>query len=607
MPISRPDTAFSNRRPMADGQQGFAIVLVLCLMAVMMMILTMVLVTSTSNLTQADGYSKLSQVRAVADAGQASANYAMTEQALPLINVMLTGYVTAFARSGSSAKTAPIIPISAYPTVLTNLNAMTVVDPSGSVGSGTDAATFSTDTTFSNFRADQASFTNSGQTYYVDYKLSSTGNKGQFKRTINAAGTLRIRLGRQYLNQFLMLADDGGSQQGNFFATGMDYNGPVHINKNWQFFGQPTFSLGATTASSTVGMYTCTAGDFVQVSTQSTDCAQPNWNGSGLTYNAPTVNLPPNAFSQQNAALGLDPANTVVPTNTALCLQVNVTLPCPPVNGVYLPATGGIYVKGNASIVMSVTAGNAQVYDITVDDNTTRIVVDYVAGTTVKTTNVAVNPSTLAMTPTSISATTTRSGAPNGQLYVDGAIVGLKGPPRTGSLPNPVPTASVPTQILPAIARDTQLNVAAKTTIAVTGDVTYQDDPRSVADAKNVLGLMAGEGDIQIAASAPNDVYVHGAVIAGSTGSGFSAQNYDSRGLSGGIHLLGSMAEAVDPPRGVAYIDRTGVIQMQNGYGDDFKFDQRFLNGAVAPPFFPATSLFQAQTAWPTQSNWQEQ
>ncbi len=242
-------------------------------------------------------------------------------------------------------------------------------------------------------------------------------------------------------------------------------------------------------------------------------------------------------------------------------------------------------------VVLSVGSGNSQVYNITVNGVLTTITVNYATGIT---------------TLTSGLITQTSARIPNGQLYVEGNITSLTGPARSGALPTTLPATSVPSQVTPAIARNTTLNITSSKTITLTGDLTYQDDPRSVAGAKNVLGLISGDGEITVGAAAPNDLYLHAALLTGKNDKGFSVVNYNSRALSGSIHLLGSMAESKDPPRGIATIGSNGTITMVKGYGDDFRFDQRFLNGAVAPPFFPATTTFTAQAAWPTQSNWQE-
>ncbi len=261
--------------------------------------------------------------------------------------------------------------------------------------------------------------------------------------------------------------------------------------------------------------------------------------------------------------------------------------------GTYVPSedgavTGGIYVEGDASVTLS-TTGSLQLY--TIKDAlglTTVITVDYQAKTTTYKNFLGV--------------TTVLSGIPNGQLYVSGKITALSGPPRTGLLPSALDPGKVPTVIQPAIAAKTQLNIAAAGDIVLSGDVTYQEDPRQAADAQNVLGIISGTGHVTVGDAAPNDIYVSGAILAGADGRGLAVTSPGRTPARGAIHLLGSLAESTDQLRGTVNGSGAPVA----GYADDFRFDQRFFNGAVAPPFFPATTKFGVQTGWPIQRTWGE-
>ena len=97
------------------------------------------------------------------------------------------------------------------------------------------------------------------------------------------------------------------------------------------------------------------------------------------------------------------------------------------------------------------------------------------------------------------------------------------------------------------------------------------------------------------------------AILAGKANQGFAVDNYNSGAYRGQIHLLGSLAEDKEPPRGVGYLNNQGGISVSQGYGDAFNFDPRFLNGGAVPPFYPATNKFTAQSVWPSQQGWQEQ
>ncbi|PNY81621.1 DUF4900 domain-containing protein [Deinococcus koreensis] len=592
---------FPAQRP-AHQTGGYILVTALGFLVVLMLMASVVLTGSVSGVQQAGSHSGLVRARAAAEAGQANAAFTLSQTILTGLNATLNTYATQFAQSNKDSAKNPIVPPGEYSNVIASLNGLGTLH-TGTVG----GANYTDRIIFSNFRADPASFNSKGQRYFVDYRVESTGQVGSFSRNVNVEGTLGISMGRQYLNQFLLLSDDGGSKEGNFYATGMNYDGPVHVNRNWRFAGTPNFSRGATTASKDVEMYNCSSKKYVKVSTSTHSCTQPNWGGFGLQYDVPEIALPANSFSQARAALGLDPSDLSSPSKSERCAALQITsnncngngsgsgsgngnsgVP----DGVYLPTTGGIYIQGDAEIVLSVVSNN-QVYAVKQGNQTTTITVT------------APNGPTVTRWPNG--STTTVNRVPNGQLYVEGKVSSLKGPPRTGTLPNPLPSDnSVPPQIPPAIASTTKLNVAASSDVVVQGDLTYQDNPISKPAAQNVLGLIAGSGDIQIGTSAPADIYMHGAVLAGAKGKGFSVENYNIGLSKGSIHLLGSLAEDKDPPRGLANIAANGQISIAAGYGDAFNFDPRFLNGAVAPPFFPATTLFVAQGALPAQRTWAE-
>lgn len=580
---------------------GYVVVTALVMMVVLMLLASIILTGSVAGVQQAGGHSGLIRARAAAEAGQARAAFTLSESMVPGIDAVLNPYATQFLQQGQNAANTQIIPNLHFGTVITQLNSMTGTSQSGTV----NGADFTTTISFSNFRFDPGSYNPQGlgQQYYVDYLVTSQGQSGAFNRNVEVNGTLRISMGRAPLNQYLLLADDGGSQEENFFGTGMNYDGPVQINKNWMFAGSPVFSMGAKTAASTVKMRTCNGrtASWDAVAKQATNCTTPNWGGYGLQYNAPEIQLPQNSFSQARASLGLSATVLTNPSRSERCVALGITscTTTQPAAGVYLPnpANGnkaGIYVQGNAEVRLSVQNGN-QIYTIVQGNQTTTISVAYPNGPTVVT-----RPD---------GTTETRSNyVPNGQLFVQGSITSLKGPARTGALPNPLPANNaVPPQIPPAIASESQLNIAAATDIVVQGDLTYQTNPITTPSANNILGLIAGSGSVRVGPSAPNDLYMHGALLAGANGQGFKVDNYDSGNPRGSIHLLGSLAESKEPPRGRAGFASNGTVTIQNGYGDAFNFDQRFISGAKSPPFFPGTSIFSAQTALPSQRDWTEE
>ncbi|OLV16864.1 DUF4900 domain-containing protein [Deinococcus marmoris] len=584
----------------SQKNQGFILITVLMVMALIAVIGTTLLIKSTSELKQSSNSEGQARARGYAEAAQADMFYDLANPGLISINDAFTPYVNLFSQSNANPSVTPIVPASAYQSVLASIRG--AFPPLNSPGSLT-AGTYTSTINFRSLRADEGSFNRNGQTYYLDYSINGAANTFGNRRNVVTEGTMRINLGRQSLNQFILLADDGGSGSNGssgFFDTSSTYDGPVHVNKNWALSGNPTFLAGATTSSSFIWMNDakkCAGFTFVKVSGQQASpggCTTPNTNGKGLQYNKDPIDLPKNAFSQARASLGLDEKDLSAPSKAETCQGLGLTT-CPNTlsKGTYLPAngnivSGGIYVEGNASVTLS-TSGPLQLYTIKDQNNKiTVITVDYQANTTTY-----LNPS---------GVTKVLTGIPNGQLYVSGMITALSGPPRTGLLPGTLEPGKVPAVIPPAIAAKTQLNVAASGQISLTGDLTYKDDPRQVANAQNVLGIISGTDHVTVGDAAPDDIYVSGAVLAGANGRGLKVQTPNGGRPRGAIHLLGSLAESEDQIRG--QVTQSGTPSA--GYADDFRFDQRFFNGAVAPPFFPATTKFGVQTGWPIQRTWNE-
>lgn len=593
-----------------QGEQGYVLVLVLGTILMVAAMATMTMSLTVSEVTQSGGNQMIARVRAAAEAGQNDSLFYMTNAGLTDVNVTLSPYADAFAAGSQNASVSPIIPSNKYATIIDNLNKMSGTTVAGSV----NTVAYTSTVKYVSMKVDEKTFSTAGQTYVLNYNVASTGTLGTFVRSVSTNGQMQIRMGRKFINQFVLLANDGGSQEGNFFANGMNYDGPVQVNQNWRFAGKPQFKYGATTAATTVQMSaTCnpSTSAMTNVSSQYLGCTAPDWGGSGLTYAAPKIDLPVNALSQQNAALGLDPKSTATVTNAQECVQLKIvscTSSGAP-EGVYIPTdltgniTGGIYIKGDAKNISMSVSGNTQLYSIT-DKNgiVSNIMVNYSTNTTT-----VVKNGTTTVLKGVISGESKGAGQANGMIYSTGSVLALNGPNRTAvPVANPVPAVPDPNSVPPAVAANSVINIAAASKITVQNDVTYEQDPRTVSSAKNVLGLMAGTGSVSIGTDAPNDVYLQAALLAGTTNQGFAVDNYNSGGYRGQIHLLGSLAEDKEPPRGqAAFVN--GSIVVQQGYGDAFNFDPRFLNGGAVPPFFPATNKFTAQSVWPSQQGWQEQ
>lgn len=592
--------------------QGFALISALAVMILITLITFMLVTSSTSELMQTNSSQGLMRARALAEATVAEEYATVMNDGVTKANQVLLPYVDAFAASSQDAATSAIVPSSSYSTVEAQLNS--VVQTSTSITAPSSMGTASGTLTFKRFRVDLGSFSKAGQTYYVDYVLNGQGNSGKFVRKITTSGTLRLILGRTYLNQYVLLADDGGFTEGycttkngkkycsgdGYIGTGSVFDGPVHFNKNLALAGTPVFQYGLTVASPTTYMRDCTTGSmrWAVTNAQSADCAKPDYGSYGKQHVSESVTLPPNAFSQGRAALGGDENNQSALTNKEICLATGKAQNCTPANGVYVPSSGGvvkggIFIQGNANDVQLSVDGPNQVYTIT----------DAAGIVTVIKVNASANTTSIK---TGTGQPVNLSGVPNGQLYANGSIQSLRGPARRGGVANPAPSIPDSSVVPPAVAEQSQLNIASSGDIRIQGDLTYEKNPNQNPDAKNVLGIISGQGQVLVGQGAPNDLYVMGAVLAGATGKGLKVEGIDDNkttyGYRGKVHLLGSLAEATDQLRGIG--SSTGTLV--KGYGDDFKYDKRFLNGGVVPPYFPATTRFGVTAFIPQQRTWEE-
>jgi hypothetical protein len=295
----------------------------------------------------------------------------------------------------------------------------------------------------------------------------------------------------------------------------------------------------------------------------------PNFYG-GFKRGQAAVPLPTNSYGQQNAAIGGDPANTATPSNATINSAITggtSSSTSTPATGVYVPNSGGatpaliggIYVQGTLDkAVLSVDASGNQVYTLTQGANTTTITVNRTTNQTTYKKNSG--------------GPTVYTGVPRGVLYVNGTISDLGGPARSG--------ATIP----PAVADGTQLIVASPNDIVIQHDIKTDD----YLNGQSVLGIFSSNGSVRVGTSAPNDVQIESFIMASGTSGQFTVDNYNSGSPRGSVHLTGGFTAQYYGAFG--QFGSNGAIT--HGYARDFHFDDR----GLIPPYFPATSIYTANT-----------
>ncbi len=396
--------------------------------------------------------------------------------------------------------------------------------------------------------------------YYFPYNYSISGagsinNSGVSKNISLLQGSFTVAVRRDTFAKYALFTNNQQTPGGTtvWFTANTNFTGPVHSNTRFSFANNPS---GTFTETITQGL--TTARFYNQGSPRTLNADNnppfdiPNFQ-SGFTRGVPLINLPSSVTQQdlkQEATGGQNDG--------------------PWSNGVYVPnqggaLVGGIYVKGDASnFVMSVDANSRPVYTITHGSNTKRITVDSANNQTI-----VANVSGSGGTPAG-----TYSGVPDGTgnegilSYSNGRINGFSG----------------------TVQSDTKATVSSDSDIVINNNVMYQcynpGPPVNATNCNNVLGILTWNGNVRIGTSAPNNLNIHGVVMAAGRNGIFTVDNYNSGSPRGTVNLLGG---AITDFYG-AFGTFSGTTPV-TGYGRNFVYDARMLSG-IAPPYFPYMTNF---------------
>lgn len=395
------------------------------------------------------------------------------------------------------------------------------------------------------------------QAYDYLFTITSSGSRGAFgRRAVQSQGILRVSASRGEFADFLLFTQaqllPGGGEI--WLTSDGQFDGRMHTNGEFRFAYKPSFQDLVTSVNSKAWYYN--KGSPVERSANSNGTIDvPDFYGGFQRGTAP-IDLPANAYGQQNAALGRDPANTTSPTNAQVNAALGLSGSSTPPNGIYLPDSagalkGGIYVQGTLSrFLMSVDTDGRQVYTLTQGTTTRTITVD--RGT---------NQTSMFDGTTTI----TREGVPRGVLYCNGPISDLRGPDRVGGEP------------LPALADGTRLLIAASGDVVVQRDITCKD----FNSGTNVLGIYSSGGSVRVGTGAPNDLNLDAYIMAAGTSGALAVDSYDFGSPRGAFHLRGG---AVTRYYGAFYtFNSNGTLK--SGYARDFHYDRR----GLVPPYYPTT------------------
>ena len=414
-----------------------------------------------------------------------------------------------------------------------------------------------------------------------NYRIESTGTTvpaGTTSSKVLLSGDFTVRIQRANFAQYSLFTNSQTTQAGaNVWFTNMtSFAGPVHTNTRFNFALNPSGTFGdvITQTDQLARFYNLGSPVSLDAAFNGTRDV-PVFNNT-FTRNAGTITLssPIQQTDMENQARG----GQTFASNGVYVPNANPSSnsSCPPIPGPppipCIPLTGGIYVRGDGTVNMSVDGGNNAVYTVT-QGGTTTITVNKTNNTTMV-----------------VGATTnTYNGIPDGiddvgtLIYATGGITSLAG----------------------TVQQDTQMTVASAGDMSITNNILYQDYtpgvgtpgtvgyvPPTAASATNLLGLVSWGGNVRISTSAPNDINVHSTILARQ--GVFQVDNFNDGGVGprGTATLLGGI---ISNNYGAFGTFNGSTGQQVSGYGRNFVYDQRMGTGS-APPYFPSLSTFIAFT-----------
>ena len=394
------------------------------------------------------------------------------------------------------------------------------------------------------------------------YRVESQATMGSALKKVDLSGDFTVRVQKDNFAKYALFTNNQSMPDGTrvWFTEKTNFSGPVHTNDRFNFAKNPS-----GTFYDTIAQYQQTARFYNNNSPVLLDA---NANG---TIDVPTFY---SGFTRNSNAVTLSSPTTRADVADEAKGGQNFSN-----NGIYTPnssgaLTGGIYVKGDIGVTLSVSGGNP-VYTIVQGSTTKQITVNYASNqTTVQTVG---------------GGSTTYNGVPDGVdhagtiIHVDGNVTSFSG----------------------TVQSQTEVTLSVRDNVTITNNVRYEDYtpgsgtagqadyvPPTAEGTTNLLGLISWQGNVRIGTSAPDDVEIHGSVLA--QNGIFTVVNYNDTGVGprGAATLLGG---TITNNYGAFGLFNGTTGQFISGYGRNFIYDSRMEVGN-APPYFPSLSTFIAFT-----------
>jgi hypothetical protein len=396
------------------------------------------------------------------------------------------------------------------------------------------------------------------------YKIRATATHGGTSQNVIISGDFTVRLQKDNFAKYALFTNSQTLPSGTnvWFTDKTNFSGPVHTNERFNIALNPSGTFEGLVEQRRQEARFYNAGWPVLL--------DADFNG---TRDVPTFNA---GFNRNVSPITLSSSTDKQSMIDQATNKTNITT-----NGIHVPndgtqMTGGIYVRGDSTINMSVDNNSNAVYSIVQGTDSKVITVDRVLQqTTVQ------NVST--------STTTTYAGLPDGienvgtLIYAEGNITSLQG----------------------TVQADTQMTIASSQDMILTNHIRYTNytpavgtpgtagyTPPHANGTTNLLGLVSWDSNIRISTSAPNDIQVHGTLLARNGIFQVDSYNDTSVGPRGTATLLGGI---ISNNYGAFGLFNGTTGEQTAGYGRNFVYDERMKTGS-APPYFPSLNTFIAFT-----------
>ena len=313
-------------------------------------------------------------------------------------------------------------------------------------------------------KANPVAITSSIWDFAYNYRINATGTKNNISRNFKLNGDFTVRVQKDNFAKYALFTNSQTLPNGTnvWFTNKTNFAGPLHTNGRYNIAFNPSAVFeGEVSQSDTYTRFYNNNNNVNLANDHNGTIDVPTFNSS-FTRSVPAITLSSSVAQtdMQNQASG----NTTISTN-----------------GVYVPnssgaTTGGIYVRGDGTISMTVTSGKS-VYTVTQGSTTKTITVDKVANTTLVQTG---------------ASSVTYTGLPNGVdnlgtlIYVQGNITSLGG----------------------TVQGDTALTISASSDVVIQKNLVYENYTAAVGSpgdagyvapnaegTDNLLGIVSWGGE----------------------------------------------------------------------------------------------------------------